>query len=1259
MARVTRHARCAPEFAAALSTAALAIGVIAWQSWTGITLSAAHQRSHVTELAQGFVGNAGMFEPLVAYWNRNSLGDTYVLGDGRLLHALPAGSVEENGATKRRVWVIVERTAGVARTPIGSRELDATTSYIAGDAPEATPFRSYAELNIVEAWRGIDLSIQHAEGGIERVFTVQPGARPDQIRIALDGVSKPRLTRDGELRFTTGVGEVVYRRPFAYQVDDAGKRAAVPVAYEVIRGRTEFGFVVGRYDKSRPLVIDPVLQGTYLGDFADQQVNAMAIDPASGDILVAGIWSFGVPPAVEAGFQTVAQVSAAFITRTDAKLERVIRSTLLGGNSVDAAYAIAVNPRNGEVIIGGTTASATFPGGGGSDEPVLPPGTLGASFVSRLSPDLRRLEQTSYFSATLGSERVWDIAVNPASGDIYVVGYDLAGAIVTRYDEQLEKVLARRAIQGNVEERAKGVAVNPVTGDVYVVGTTNSWDFPQLEGGAFSSTEHPVPFDFGRVFVARFDASLDTHFQSTWLIEGEGSELYGPRMPVIVDPGSGDVIVSTAAYGDPGPLVGGAQPNRAGGETDAVIVRFTADLTQVRGATYFGGEGVESVSSIGLSPNGQSIFLGGTSNSPTLPGSPASVVPDFNAMVTRLNAGLSTIEGTIIYSSPFRSNGNAMQVHSLTGEPYLAGIAGDRLPGTHGGFQPEFSVQTMGSYDSFIARFDPQLATTDSTTPSVFSFPAQSGVASGSLVTSPSIRIYGYTAPIPITVSNGSYSVDDGAFTTADGSLQPGEKVRLQHTAALAPGASTQTLFVAAGVTGTFESVTQSGTTVTPAPFSFAPIDPAAPDIRVTSDVITVQGTDAPSPISVTGGEYSIDGGPFTSVPRVVHAGQSVTLSHTTSSASAAQTNTVLTIGGRSATFSSVTEPLNLVPHAFTFPAYLTPDYTMEADTEVESHPAVVTGINGLAPIAVAGGEYRVNAGAWTTTPGLVANLDYVNVRLHTGAPGTTTVSTVTIGGVSGDFIVEVPGPIPATQIPDAFTLRSVNGVETYQWVDLDPVVLTGYSEPAIVSFSSPGNGLGQSVAEWYNPALEEFFPLPGRLPPGEPLRVRLFVYPDGGTTGVNVNVGGTSAVVTITGVVPGGSTTPTAFQFEDHLNVAPASVIVSETVRLEGLGAPSSVSVSGCQVGINAGAFGFGGPVVNGDTLTLRITAPSGSGQSASCSVTVGAYTESVRITTSGNSSGGGNGGGGGGSLDAWSILFLGALMIAWRRTTARPTTV
>lgn len=98
------------------------------------------------------------------------------------------------------------------------------------------------------------------------------------------------------------------------------------------------------------------------------------------------------------------------------------------------------------------------------------------------------------------------------------------------------------------------------------------------------------------------------------------------------------------------------------------------------------------------------------------------------------------------------------------------------------------------------------------------------------------------------------------------------------------------------------------GTDTTPDAFSFSDQTGVPTSSIVTSGAITVTGIDAVTPVSITGGEYSIDGGAWTSAGGSVTNGQQIQVRHTSSASYATATDTVLDVGGVTDTFTSTTE---------------------------------------------------------------------------------------------------------------------------------------------------------------------------------------------------------------------------------------------------------------------------------------------------------------------------------------------------------------
>ena len=96
---------------------------------------------------------------------------------------------------------------------------------------------------------------------------------------------------------------------------------------------------------------------------------------------------------------------------------------------------------------------------------------------------------------------------------------------------------------------------------------------------------------------------------------------------------------------------------------------------------------------------------------------------------------------------------------------------------------------------------------------------------------------------------------------------------------------------------------------VTPDPFSFVDQTGVARNRVINSNVITVSGINQPAAINILGGEYSVNGGAYTSVSGLVNNGDTVSVRHTSAATYDTATDTVLSIGGYSDVFTSTTMP--------------------------------------------------------------------------------------------------------------------------------------------------------------------------------------------------------------------------------------------------------------------------------------------------------------------------------------------------------------
>jgi hypothetical protein len=132
----------------------------------------------------------------------------------------------------------------------------------------------------------VDLVFYGNQRRLEYDFIVAPGADPKAIALNVVGARKLRVNARGDLLASIGGGEVVLQKPVVYQRIQ-GERREVAGAYAT-SGNHRVTFAVAKYDRSEPLVADPVLiYSTYLGGESDDAGLAIALD-SLGDAAVTG-----------------------------------------------------------------------------------------------------------------------------------------------------------------------------------------------------------------------------------------------------------------------------------------------------------------------------------------------------------------------------------------------------------------------------------------------------------------------------------------------------------------------------------------------------------------------------------------------------------------------------------------------------------------------------------------------------------------------------------------------------------------------------------------------------------------------------------------------------------------------------------------------------------------------------------------------------------------------------------------------------------
>ncbi|MCA1617857.1 MAG: DUF11 domain-containing protein [Acidobacteria bacterium] len=384
--------------------------------------AAARLSERYGELPLRFEANRGQTSGRVKFLARGS-GYTLFLADaGAVLRLRGAGAVEGDDASRgaeRRDATLRLRLVGANRSPkiSGLGELPGKSNYLVG--PDARRWRTgvpaFEKVRYESVYSGIDAVYYGRQGRLEYDFHLAPGADPARIRLAFDGARSARVDEAGDLVITTDVGDVRQQRPVAYQ-ERSGARTEVAAGYLIdARGRVSFG--LGDYDRSRPLVIDPVLIfSSYLGGLDADQGLAVAADSAGSAYVTGTTVSTDFP--VTAGVQfTKSGFTDAFVLKLSPDGQSLVYSTYLGGNGDDFANAIAVDSA-GNAYVGGLTGSGGFPTTPGSFQESKD-GVIDA-FVTKLNPTGTGLVYSTHIGGQ-GLEQVNAIAVD-AAGAAYVAG---------------------------------------------------------------------------------------------------------------------------------------------------------------------------------------------------------------------------------------------------------------------------------------------------------------------------------------------------------------------------------------------------------------------------------------------------------------------------------------------------------------------------------------------------------------------------------------------------------------------------------------------------------------------------------------------------------------------------------------------------------------------------------------------------------------------------------------------------------------------
>ncbi|MCC2670893.1 MAG: putative secreted protein, partial [Armatimonadetes bacterium] len=457
----------------------------------------------------------------------------------------------------------------------------------------------------------VDLIYYGSQKQLEYDLVLAPGADPEQVRFRLEGAD--RLTVDGEGALVAQAGDAEMRqlRPEVYQVVDGARR---PVRGEyTLLAKNEVGFTLGEYDRTAPLVIDPIIPEIQYSGF-----SGYVLDDAASGVALAPMPTGHPNPALpypnpDETLRGVAYVAGSYVNGAfnDAFVMVIsptgatVRKDVFGGSGSDQAIDIAVDGQGAAYVTGTTTST---------------------DLVGAFTPT---------HDNSLGG-----------SSDAFVVKFNRAGVLVYK-----------TYLGGNSVDLGGGIAVDP-TGNAYVVGDTFSPAGLPVSASAYDTT-HNGNRDF---FLAKLSLSggaltipYCTYLGGTALERTSES-----GNSIDVDAAGRAWITGWTASS----LAAAELPNALDTTLDGVLDAYVACVdTSLTGAasllfaTYLGGTGTDLAHAIALDPDPtkSGIYLTGSTDSteasfPVTPGSFGTVHGgNTDAFVIKLDRNTGTGAVTQLY----------------------------------------------------------------------------------------------------------------------------------------------------------------------------------------------------------------------------------------------------------------------------------------------------------------------------------------------------------------------------------------------------------------------------------------------------------------------------------------------------------------------------------------------------------------------------------------------------------------------------------
>lgn len=604
--------------------------------------------------------------------------------------------------------------ADPAAQPVGISPQSTITNYYRGAVSDAWREKvpSYGAVAYRGVYPGVDVVYYGNQRQMEYDLLVAAGADPTPIAMDFAGAKGLRIDDQGNLLVRLGDTEVSHRRPIAYQDGPVGRKK---VAARYVRDGEHIRFALGTYDRSRPLVIDPIIYSTFLGGSNFDYGIDIALDGAGNAYVTGGTESVDFPtvnpvPGGVGGGQDV------FVSKFNLTGSSLVFSTYLSGStSPEQGQGIVVDSDGNAYVTGPATAG--FPTTTGAIKACQAPQD---AFVSKLSA----IGALAYSTCIGGSGVDWGFGVGIHAGNAYVAGYtnstdfptasplvtgaSLKGtndAFVAELNTTGTGFVYSTYLGGTGDDRGLGIAVDTL-GSAYVTGWTRSSDFPTagspvLKGSLGGGQD---------VFVSKLDlvAGALSLAYSTYLGgSATDGQTTSSNIGIQVDAGGNAYVAAPTGSAD-FPRVGPFQNVYAGGTSDVFVAKLNPSGSSLIFSTFLGGGGSDGQNStVDLAlDNSNNVYLVGRTTSLNFPVTRADPVkPARPGSIPLFVAELDSTGSTLLSSTYFGQGNEATPGIAVdtAGVVYLTGAAQSAsFPVTANAYQTFLN----GGSDAFVTKVD-------------------------------------------------------------------------------------------------------------------------------------------------------------------------------------------------------------------------------------------------------------------------------------------------------------------------------------------------------------------------------------------------------------------------------------------------------------------------------------------------------------------------------------------------------------------------